>query len=141
MSSLPPSTVPPAPPPPPGGGSYTPPPPPPPGAPRPADSDRTIMLVLSYAWFLSLIPLFVKKDDRDVQWHAKNGLVMAIAITAVDIIFWILGRFFPVFTCLISFVPCIIFIAYVVVQIIAIMKAVNGQRLRVPMLSDFADKI
>ena len=141
MSAIPPPTVPPATPPP-GGGSYTPPPSPPPGGPRPAgDSDRTIMLILSYAWFLSLVPLFVKKDDREVQWHAKNGLVMAIAITAIDIIFWILGRFFPLFTCLISFVPCIIFIGYVVVQIIAIMKAINGQRFRVPTLTDFAERM
>src|SRR6476619_8236469 len=141
MSAIPPPTVPPSTPPPPGGGSYTPPPPPPGGVKPSGDSDRTIMLILSYAWFLSLIPLLVKKDDREVQWHAKNGLVMAIAITAIDIIFWILGRFFPVFTCLISFVPCIIFIGYVVVQIIAIMKAINGQRFRVPTLTDFAEKM
>jgi uncharacterized membrane protein len=99
------------------------------------------MLVLSYAWLLSLIPLFMKKDDSEVQWHAKNGLVMAAVITIVDILFWIMGRFFPLMTCLISFVPCLIFVGYLIVSIIAIMKAINGQRLRVPVLTDLAEKL
>ena len=145
MTSVPPPpTVPPATPPPPGGGSYTPPPPPPPGLPPPggpASSDRTIMLILSYAWLLCLIPLFTKRDDPEVQWHAKNGLVMAVLITIVDILFYILGRFFPLFTCLVSFIPCALFIAYVVVSIIAMVKAINGQRLRVPVLTDQAEKL
>jgi uncharacterized membrane protein len=148
MTSIPPPTVPPATPPPPGGGSYTPPPPPPGGGPSlppppggAANSDRTIMLILSYAWLLCLIPLFTKKDDPEVQWHAKNGLVMAVVITVIDILFYILGRFFPLFTCLVSFVPCGLFIAYVVVSIIAMVKAINGQRLRIPMLTDQAEKL
>ena len=40
-------------------------------------SDRTIMLVLSYLGILALIPLLMKKDDPEVQWHAKNGLALA----------------------------------------------------------------
>jgi uncharacterized membrane protein len=142
MTDIPPPTVPPATPPPPGGGSYTPPPPPPslpPGG--AANSDRTVMLVLSYAWLFSLIPLFMKKDDPEVQWHAKNGVVMAGIVTAVDVVFWIMGRFFPLLTCLVSFVPCLLFIGYVVVQIMCIVKAVNGQRMRIPGITDFAEKL
>src|SRR5881409_2199473 len=70
--------VPPSPPPP--GGSYTPPPPPtsppPGGAPS---TDRTIFLVLAYLGILSLIPLIAKKDDPEIQWHAKNGVALFIA--------------------------------------------------------------
>lgn len=150
MSEIPPPTVPPATPPPPGGGSYTPPPPPPPygggpgtgpGGSAGAGSDRTLMLVLSYAWLLSLIPLFTKREDPEVQWHAKNGLVMAIAITIVDVIFWIMGRYFPLFTCLVSFIPCALGIGYFILAIIGMIKAINGQRLRVPMLTDTAEKL
>lgn len=144
MTDIPPPTVPPATPPPPGGESYTPPPPPPslpPGGAGPANSDRTVMLVLSYAWLFSLIPLFVKKDDAEVQWHAKNGVVMAAIVTAIDVVFWIMGRFFPLLTCLVSFVPCLIFIGYLVLSIMCIVKAVNGQRMRVPVVTDFAEKL
>lgn len=128
--------------PPPPGGSYTPPPPPPPSAGGAAGGgDRTLMLILAYAWFLSIIPLVTRKDDREIQWHAKNGLVLAIVYTAVECVFWIFGHFFPLAACLISIVPCAIAVGYLVLIIMAIMKATSGQRLRIPMLSDYADKM
>lgn len=150
MTSVPPPpTVPPATPPPPGGGSYTPPPPPPPGG-GPgytppaggAGGDRTIMLILSYAWLACLVPLLTKKEDPEVQWHAKNGLVLSVAVTAVFIFFSILTYFFPTFmTCIGSFFWCALAVAYLVVAIVGMVKAVNGQRLRVPGLTDQAEKL
>ena len=41
--------------------------------------NRTVMIVLAYIWLLALIPLLVEKDDKEVQWHAKHGLVLMIA--------------------------------------------------------------
>jgi len=124
---------------PPPGGSYTPPPPPAGGTPGPQRD--TAMLVLAYLWFLSIIPLVAKKDDPEVQWHAKNGLVLAIAYTGTEIIIGIIMHFVPLFGCLAFWLPCIIGIGYVVVIIMGIMKATAGQRFRVPMLSDYADKM
>lgn len=149
MTSVPPPpTVPPATPPPPGGGSYTPPPPPPPGG-GPgytppaggAGGDRTMMLILSYAWLLCLVPLLTKKEDSEVQWHAKNGLVLSVAITAIQLFFWIFSYFFPFTGCLLSVIPCGLGVGYVVVAIIGMVKAINGQRLRVPGLTDQAEKL
>lgn len=148
MSEFPPPAVPPPTPPPPGNGGYVPPPPPgsggftpPPPPPGGASSDRTVMFVLSYCWWLCLIPLLTKKDDAEVQWHAKNGTVFSAAITVVWLFFWILGRFFPLFTCLISIVPCVIWLGYLVITILGIVQALQGKRFRVPVLSDFAEKI
>ena len=121
---------------PPPGGSFT--PPPPAGA---SGSRDTAMLVLSYLWFLSIIPLVTKKEDREVQWHAKNGLILAIVYTAIEVIFYIIGQFFPLIGCLTLWVPCVVFIGYVILVVMAIVKATSGQRLRVPMLSDYADKM
>jgi uncharacterized membrane protein len=123
---------------PPPGGSFTPPPPPPGGT---AGSRDTAMLVLSYLWFLSIIPLVAKKEDREVQWHAKNGLIFAIAYTAIEVIFFIIGHFFPLIGCLVSWIPCLIACGYLVVMIMGIVKATSGQRFRLPMLSDYADKM
>lgn len=144
MSELPPPTVPPRTPPPPGGGSYT--PPPPPSGSAPAGGDRTLMVVLSYLWIFALIPLLVKKEDREVQWHAKNGL----CILGAEIILWILltvvGFVLPSNTlgagagCGIATIQCVMWLAFLVIRIIAIVKGVGGQRFRVPMISDFADK-
>src|ERR1051326_1481972 len=98
MSEMPPPTPPPpggsyTPPPPPGGGSYSPPPPPPPppGGGAAPGSDRTIMVILSYLWILFLIPLLTKKDDSEVQWHAKNGAAIFGAEIVCWIVFMIIG--------------------------------------------------
>ena len=46
-----------------------------PVAPGSVSQNRSIMIVLSYLWLLALVPLLVEKDDREVQWHAKHGIV------------------------------------------------------------------
>lgn len=149
MSEMPPPSGPPSYPPPPGGGGSYPPPggyPPPPGGqyppPQPpASSDRTLMLVLSYLGLLALIPLIAKKDDREVQWHAKNGLFLFIAYFIVVIAWMFIRHFLPTaLACGLGFVHCILWIGYLVVIILAIMKATKGERMRFPIISDLADK-
>ena len=52
--------------------------------------NRTIMIVLSYLGLLALIPLLVEKNDKEVQWHAKHGLVLLVAEIALFIAYSIL---------------------------------------------------
>ncbi len=128
------------PPPPPGGGSYTPPPPPPAGG--PPSGDRTIFLVLSYLGVLSLIPLFMKKDDPEIQWHAKNGtglflaeliwIALEIALAFVRI---------PFLGCGVSAIGCVIWIGFIALSIYAIVQAVGGKRFRIPIVTDMAEKM
>jgi uncharacterized membrane protein len=115
------------------------PPPPPPASPAP-DSNRTIMLVLAYLGILGLIPLLVEKNDKEVQWHAKNGLVLF----AAWVVLWLLD-FFVIWTlhilgCLYSIFMFFVWILYLVLIVLGIAKALKGQRLVVPFLSQFADK-
>src|SRR5918993_12910 len=48
-------------------------------------SNRNVMIVLSYLWLLALVPLLTEKDDKEVQWHAKHGLVLMVA----ELFLWI----------------------------------------------------
>jgi uncharacterized membrane protein len=144
MSEIPPPTVPPSTPPPPGGGSYTPPPPPPPGGGygAPASSDRTLMIALSYLWILVLVPLLTKKDDPEVQWHAKNGLGITIGEILAWLVYMVITWFAPsVIACAASALSCIIGLGFFVIRILAIIKGINGQRFTVPVLSDLGTKI
>lgn len=123
------------------GGSYT--PPPPSGSAAPS-SDRTLMVVLSYLWLLSLIPLLVKKNDRDIQWHAKNGLVLLGAEIACWIVFGAVGfalRNSGVLGCGMGVIECGIWIAFLVVRVMSIVKGVGGQRFRIPVVTDLAEKM
>ena len=137
MSAIPPPTAPP-----PGGGSYTPPPPPPPGGGPAMSSDRTIMLILSYLGILSLIPFFIKKDDPEVQWHAKNGVALLLAevvwcVAQIAIAF----AHIPVLGCVSGLVGCLVWIGFLALSVLCIVKAVNGQRFRIPMITDMSEKM
>jgi uncharacterized membrane protein len=99
------------------------------------------MVILAYLWILALIPLLVKKEDREVQWHAKNGLVILGAEIIIWILFMVLGFAMPdILGCGMATAQCVIGIGFLIIRIIAIVKAVNGQRFVVPVISDFADK-
>jgi uncharacterized membrane protein len=115
------------------------PPPPPPAAPAP-DSNRTIMIVLAYLGILGLIPLLVEKNDKEVQWHAKNGLVLF----AAWVVLWLLDFFviwtLHIFGCLYSIFMFFVWILYLVLIVLGIAKALKGERLVVPVISQFADK-
>ncbi|MBW8865998.1 MAG: hypothetical protein JF610_01485, partial [Acidobacteria bacterium] len=41
--------------------------------------NRGVMIVLAYLWALAIVPLLLEKQDAEVQWHAKHGLVLMAA--------------------------------------------------------------
>ena len=129
------------------------PPPPPPADPAPAketapaevvSDNRNIMIVLSYLGPLALIPLLVEKEDREIQWHAKHGLVLlatSFAAFIVLIILGIVGTMLPAgFGCIVSLLWFGLVIVWLVIAILCIVKGLNGERFLIPRISDFADR-
>jgi len=124
----------------------TPSPPPPPSASTSSPSqqsaggdNRTVMVILAYLYFFCLVPLFVEKDDPDLQWHAKNGLLMLGADVLFAVVFTVLFAV-PFLGCLLVPVWALVHFALFVLRIIAIVKGTQGERLIVPGLSPLADK-
>ena len=119
-----------------------PPPPEPPQSPPPPASlagDKTAMLILAYIWILALIPLLADKDE-EVQWHSKNGIVLMLAEVAVWIIAMILG-FVPVIGAIIGCgIMPLAFLGFVILRIVGIMKALKGEKLRLPVIADLVDQ-
>lgn len=111
--------------------------PPPPAAGQ--SSNRTLMLVLSYLFPLSLIPLLTEKEDKEVQWHAKHGIVIAVGFAILWVVAIVLSQI-PFLGCLVLFIFPVIGLAGLIVTILAIVKATQGQRFIIPGLSDFANK-
>jgi uncharacterized membrane protein len=129
--------------------SYNPPPPPPPsfgpggpGGPSAVSPNRNIMIVLSYLWALALIPLLVEKEDREVQWHAKHGLVLFVAEVICAIALGIMTTLMAMahLGCGGCLLHSIFSIAVLVVHILCIVKGINGERFIVPGISQFADR-
>lgn len=111
-----------------------------PGA-APPTNNRNLMILLSYLWLLALIPLVVEKDDRELQWHAKHGLVLAVA----ELLFWI-GYQVILFAVpfilgfVLGLLGLVIGMGMILFHIFAVIKGINGQRLIVPGVSHYADR-
>ena len=106
--------------------------------------NRSAMIVLAYLWLLAFVPLVVDKDDPDVQWHAKHGIVLMVAEIGFWIVFTILTNIIIAATlglgCLISLLGPFIALAFLAIHVMAIIKGLNGQRFIVPYVSGYADK-
>lgn len=111
-----------------------------------ADSapNRSAMLVLAYLWPLAVIPLFLTRDDADVQWHAKHGLVLMTAELALVLVVSVLVNLFTLVTLGIG---CIALVGFVFIwagilglHVLAIVRALNGYRLFIPGVSNYASR-
>jgi uncharacterized membrane protein len=94
------------------------------------------MLVLSYLWLLALIPFVVEKNDPEVQWHAKHGLVLTVA----EFLLWVVVG---IVTHVIPFAGCVLWMLWpltLIFRIFLIIKATNGQRVLIPGISKYADQ-
>ena len=122
--------------------SYNPPPPPPPGGPTSGtvSPNRTIMIVLSYLGILAIIPFVAEKEDKEVQWHAKHGLVLLVC----EIIIFVALQFIAIMLhglgCLLVFLWPLIGLAILVVHVLCIVKGIQGQRFIIPGISQYADR-
>jgi uncharacterized membrane protein len=106
--------------------------------------NRQLMIVLSYLWILFIVPFIAEKDDREVQWHARHGLVLTIA----EIIFWvaygilqvILDRIVGGLGCVMGLLGPLIGLGFLVVRVLCIVKGTSGQRFIIPGVSQYADR-
>ncbi len=133
-----------APPPPPPPAEPASPPPQEPAAQEVVSENRNVMIVLSYLWLLALIPLLVEKDDREVQWHAKHGLVLTVVEVVVmiglQVVVMILGAISGGLGCIFTLLIPIFLLAILIVHVLCIVKGVKGQRFLLPGVSEFADR-
>jgi len=107
-------------------------------------SNRGVMIVLSYLWILALVPLLTEKEDQEVRWHAKHGVVLMVAEIALWIVLTIVMNILALATallgCLLGMLFPLVALGILVIHVLAIVKGLNGQRFTLPFVSEFADK-
>ena len=97
------------------------------------------MLVLAYLGVLALIPYLVSKNDY-VRWHAKQGLTLAAAFIAVNLMSRLLG-FLPLIGAILSWLYWpVVSIGGFCLIVVSIIKALQGERWRIPIIADLTDK-
>jgi len=102
------------------------------------------MVVLSYFGLLALIPLLVEKEDQEVQWHAKHGLVLLVAevilFVVLQIVIMVVGAISGGLGCILGLLFPLVTLGLIVLHILCIVKGVKGGRFLIPGISEFADR-
>ena len=101
---------------------------------------RPFLLAFCYVGFLGLLPLLFARRDREVRWHARNGLMLFVALAAAGILATLVGIAAPSLACVYAVTMAIAGLLYVMIAILATVKALNGERLLIPGLSRYADR-
>ena len=90
--------------------------------------DNKTAAALSYIWVLCLVPLLTKKRSKFAQFHAKQGLILFIAEIVGVFVFWI------------PLIGWALGIALLVVSIMGVLKALNGEWWKIPYVYDWSKK-
>lgn len=102
-------------------------------------SNHEMTSVLSYLGILVLIPfLVIEKKNRDdfIKFHLRQGFVLLV----LELILWaVVGVFgwIPVVGWLISGIVGLIWVAIIIVIVIAIIKALSNEKWKIPIVSDY----
>lgn len=95
-----------------------------------------IAAALSYlfGWVSGLIIFFVEKKNRYVRFSAAQSIILFAAITVLFIIFGFIPFIGPILTLLLQLVTSVSVIALVVLSFL-------GREVRIPFVSDYAEKL
>jgi len=102
------------------------------------------MIVLSYLWALALVPLLFEKQDDEVQWHAKHGIVLMIAELVLLFAYMMMTSIVSLASLGLGIVLILFlvfaWVAILAVHVVAILKGINGARFVIPGLSEYANR-
>ena len=96
--------------------------------------NRGVMIVLAYLWLLALVPLLFEKTDREVQWHAKHGIVLMITELVALLVYIMVTSIISLATlgigCVLSLFLVFAWVGVLALHVVAIIKGINGDRTR-----------
>jgi hypothetical protein len=103
------------------------------------------MIVLAYLWVLALVPFVVKKDDPDLQWHARHGIVLMAAELVLLLAYVAMASLVSLAVLGLGFILGVllvfVWIGILGLHVVAIVKGLSGGRLVVPLVSAYANRI
>jgi uncharacterized membrane protein len=109
-----------------------------------ASPNRGVMIVLAYLWLLAVVPLLLEKQDPELQWHAKHGIVLMVAELIAIFAYLLLASVVSLAAfglgCVLGLVLVFAWVGIVALHVTAIVKGVNGGRLVIPGLSEYANR-
>ena len=98
------------------------------------------MAILSYLGILVLIPIFAAKDSKFARFHANQGLVLCIASIIYGVAYSVLSIIILAISWRLYFLVSILgflSIGFLVLCVIGIINAANGQEKELPIIGKF----
>jgi uncharacterized membrane protein len=105
------------------------------------------MLAYLFGWLSGLIIFLIEKDDKFVRFAAMQSIVLSLALTVLSIVYsWVVGAL-VVSTILtggaaifgiLSLVSWVVWIGFLVVWIMLMVKAYQGQEWELPVIGKIA---
>lgn len=101
-------------------------------------NSRTLAAVAYILTFVTglIIYFIAPKDDKYARWHAIQAIGLGVAWIVLSIIISILDAILPFF----GLLSTLLWLAVVIVIVILAVKAYQGQKIRLPIIADMADK-
>jgi len=103
------------------------------------------MIVLAYLWPLALVPLLTEKNDPEIQWHAKHGLVLMTAELMLLFLYILLMSLVSLAALglglVLAFFLVFAWVAILAVHVVAIIKGLDGSRLIIPGVSEYVGRL
>jgi uncharacterized membrane protein len=108
------------------------------------DQDR-VMLVFDYLGPLALLSLVASRREL-VKWHAKQGLLLSASLVAIYIAlrpFYLLLRRYawPFFSDLFWALVSLVGLGALLLIFVCLVRALEGERFKIPLLGNLADRI
>ena len=92
--------------------------------------DNRLYAAMSYLLVLVLVPLLTRKNDSFVNFHARQGLIMLLAIILALVINAWNGAVGSVF-----------FVVLMLLDVVALVMALQGRKWKIPFIGNLAEKI
>src|SRR3989344_2230978 len=83
-------------------------------------------------WIVALVMVLIEKNP-EVKWHAVQGLLIGLGT-------WILAMGLGLTVVLALLVP-LVWVAGFILQLVLVVKAYQGEKLKLPLLSEWTDKL
>lgn len=113
--------------------------------------DHNVAGLLCYllGWVTGLIFFFMEKDSKFVKFHAMQSIIVFGALTVLHVVVIIMGIIFSlifggwisvIISTLIWIVGLLLWIAWIGLLILLMVKAYQGETFKLPFVGDIAEK-
>lgn len=106
------------------------------------DGNRNLVAALSYflGFITGVVILLVEKDDKFIRFHAMQSTIVFGAIFIIDIFLGLIIGSIPLLNFLSSLTNTLVFIIALVVWIVSMFKAFQGQIYKWPIAGNIAER-